>query len=107
MWVGVTLTVLVELVPSNIRTSAVAVYLFIISNVGGAMPLLVPPIQLALENTGYDRTDALRGQNSQLELIASSAILTSLNDALSTFLSQYMCMCVRTMVMNENLLVPM
>ncbi|XP_041370209.1 MFS-type efflux pump MSMEG_3705-like isoform X2 [Gigantopelta aegis] len=61
MWVGVTLTVLVELVPSNIRTSAVAVYLFIISNVGGAMPLLVPPIQQALENNGYNKTDALRG----------------------------------------------
>ncbi|XP_064420414.1 D-galactonate transporter [Latimeria chalumnae] len=44
MWVGVTLAILVELVPSGIRTSAIAVYLFIITNIGGNMPLLVPPL---------------------------------------------------------------
>ncbi|XP_071948158.1 protein spinster homolog 1-like [Antedon mediterranea] len=45
MWVGVTLAVVVELVPSSNRASAVAVYLFIISNIGGNMPLLVPPLK--------------------------------------------------------------
>ncbi|XP_006816229.1 uncharacterized protein LOC102801004 [Saccoglossus kowalevskii] len=44
MWVGVTLTVIVELVPSTIRTAAIAVYFFIISNIGGTMPLLVTPL---------------------------------------------------------------
>ncbi|CAH1272339.1 SPNS2 [Branchiostoma lanceolatum] len=47
MWVGVTLAVVVELVPSYIRTSTVAVYLFIITNIGGNSPLLVPPLRRA------------------------------------------------------------
>nr|XP_054769576.1 uncharacterized protein LOC129277421 [Lytechinus pictus] len=45
MWVSVTLAVVIELVPSNIRTTAIAYYFFIISNIGGNMPLLVPPIE--------------------------------------------------------------
>ncbi|XP_043914060.1 uncharacterized protein LOC122790598 [Protopterus annectens] len=44
MWVGVTLAILVELVPPVVRTSAVAFYLFIITNIGGNVPLLVPPL---------------------------------------------------------------
>ena len=45
MWVGVTLTVVVELVPSTIRTASVAWYLFVISIIGGNVPLLVPVIK--------------------------------------------------------------
>ena len=47
MWVGVTLTVVVELVPNSIRTASVAWYLFVISMIGGNMPLLVPVIKKA------------------------------------------------------------
>ncbi|KAH3800834.1 protein spinster homolog 1-like isoform X2 [Dreissena polymorpha] len=61
MWIGITLAVVVELIPSNIRTSAVAVYLFIISNIGGNMPLLVPPIQKGFENQGFTKSGSLRG----------------------------------------------
>ncbi|XP_052789670.1 protein spinster homolog 1-like [Mya arenaria] len=61
MWIGITLAIVVEMIPSNIRTSAVAVYLFIISNIGGNMPLLVPPIQQAFENGGYTKSQSLRG----------------------------------------------
>ncbi|RUS76157.1 hypothetical protein EGW08_016069 [Elysia chlorotica] len=61
MWVGVTLAVGVELVPAQVRTSAVAVYLFIISNIGGNVPLLVPPIQHSFEDRGYTKAEALRG----------------------------------------------
>ena len=50
MWFSITLAVVVEVVPSDIRTSAVAVYLFVIHNIGGNMSLLVPPIQEAFEN---------------------------------------------------------
>ena len=60
MWVGVTLAVLVEVIPSPLRTIGVAVYLFIISNIGGNMPLLVPPLQTAFENLGIGHVDALR-----------------------------------------------
>ena len=45
MWVGVSLAVVVELVPSDMRVTATAVYFFIISNIGGAAPLLVAPLR--------------------------------------------------------------
>ena len=45
MWVGVTLTVVVELVPNTIRTASVAWYLFVISMIGGNVPLLVPVLK--------------------------------------------------------------
>lgn len=45
MWVGVTLTIVTELVPRVIRTPSIAGYLFIISIIGGNVPLLVPPLK--------------------------------------------------------------
>ena len=65
MWVSVALAVLVELVPSNVRTTAVAVYLFIITNIGGNMPLLVPVLKRAFRasNLGLNtNADSLRGK---------------------------------------------
>ncbi|XP_078406376.1 MFS-type efflux pump MSMEG_3705-like isoform X1 [Cetorhinus maximus] len=44
MGIGVTLTIIVELVAPSIRTPAVAIYIFIISNVAGNAPLLVTPL---------------------------------------------------------------
>lgn len=64
MWVGVTLAVAVELVPSQVRTSAVAVYLFIITNIGGNIPLLVPPITKSFEDNGFTKAQSLRGMHS-------------------------------------------
>ncbi|XP_046440533.1 protein spinster homolog 1-like isoform X2 [Daphnia pulex] len=60
MWVGVALAVLVELVPADVRTTAVAAYFFIISNIGGNMPLLVPPVKKAFIDAGYGEVDSLR-----------------------------------------------
>merc|ERR1711871_281864 len=54
MWVGVTLTVVMELVPAGMRGTAIAVYLFIISNIGGNANVLVTPLRSAL---GYDNFD--------------------------------------------------
>ena len=62
MWVGICLTVVVELVPTPLRTSAVAVYLFIISNIGGNLPLLVPPLQKAFINGGSSTVAGLRSK---------------------------------------------
>lgn len=82
MWVGVTMAVLVELVAASVRTSAVALYMFIISNVGGNMPLLVPPLQTAFKNAGYDTTDSLRGAlcvlYPGLYVLSSALFLTTL-----------------------------
>ncbi|GCB84059.1 hypothetical protein scyTo_0024678, partial [Scyliorhinus torazame] len=44
MGIGVTLTIIIELVTPSIRTPAVAIYIFIISNVAGVAPLLVTPL---------------------------------------------------------------
>lgn len=64
MWVGVALAVLVELVPSEVTTTAVAAYFFIISNIGGNMPLLVPPVKTAFINAGFGDHEALRSMSS-------------------------------------------
>lgn len=63
MWVGVCLSVLVELVPENLRTTGVGFYFFVISNIGGNMQLLLPPVQAAIKNSfNLDKdVDALRG----------------------------------------------
>ena len=62
MWIPITLAVLVELVPAEVRTAAVAFYFFVISNVGGNMPLLVDPVKQAFKNAGNTEIDALRGE---------------------------------------------
>ncbi len=62
MWVSVALAVLVELVAPDVRTTAVAAYFFIISNIGGNMPLLVPPVKKAFMNAGYGEVDSLRSK---------------------------------------------
>ena len=59
---GVTLAVVIEVVSVPLRTSAVAVYLFIIGNIGGNVPLLVPVLKSAFENLGYSSTTSLRGK---------------------------------------------
>lgn len=62
MWVSVSLAVLVELVPSEVKTTAIAAYFFIISNIGGNMPLLVPPLKSLFLNAGLGDHDALRSK---------------------------------------------
>ncbi|XP_028410997.1 uncharacterized protein LOC114533625 isoform X2 [Dendronephthya gigantea] len=47
MWIGVALTVIVELAPKALRTPVVAYYGFIIDIIGGNVPLAVPPLKEA------------------------------------------------------------
>ncbi|XP_072421856.1 protein spinster homolog 1-like [Chiloscyllium punctatum] len=47
MGIGVTLTIIVEMVSPSVCSPAVAIYIFIISNVGGNAPLLVTPLTRA------------------------------------------------------------
>jgi len=42
MWIGVLLTLIIELVPKQMSATSIAVYIFIITNIGGNAPLLVP-----------------------------------------------------------------
>ena len=77
MWVGVCLSVLVELVPENLRNTGVGFYFFVISNIGGNMQLLLPSVQAAIKNSfNLDKdVDALRGKFSLFYLFSASASL--------------------------------
>ena len=48
MWLGIAASVIVELVPADLTTSAMSVYFFIIEIIGGNMPIFVTPITGAL-----------------------------------------------------------
>lgn len=57
MWVGVCLSVVVELVPERLRTTGISFYFFVISNIGGNMQTIVPSVQKLLQNV-FNLTDA-------------------------------------------------
>ena len=48
MWIGVCLAVVIAMAPRDITSAAVALYLFIINNLGGSMPLLVPLLEMVV-----------------------------------------------------------
>ncbi|XP_021341763.1 uncharacterized protein LOC110442462 isoform X2 [Mizuhopecten yessoensis] len=60
MWIGITLAVIVELMPVDIRTTGIALYLFIITNIGGNVQLLIPSIRDAFESAEYSKSEAWR-----------------------------------------------
>ncbi|KAL7633895.1 UNVERIFIED_CONTAM: hypothetical protein RMT77_015856 [Armadillidium vulgare] len=49
MWLSVVFAVLLELLPPPIHTTSIAVFLFIINNVGGNAPLLITPLRKAFD----------------------------------------------------------
>ena len=51
---GVASAIVVDLVPSSIRTSSIAVYLFIITVIGGNFNLVVAPLRHAFERVVKD-----------------------------------------------------
>lgn len=51
MWIGVTTAIVVDLAPSRVRTAAVAIYLFIITVIGGNFNLIVSPIMKGFQQT--------------------------------------------------------
>ncbi|KAH9496641.1 hypothetical protein Btru_009913 [Bulinus truncatus] len=61
MWIAVVLTVVVEVVPREIRASSIAVYLFITTNFGGNLPLVVPLMTYFFENYKFNHHFAMRG----------------------------------------------
>ena len=48
MWIGVCLAVVIEMVPLTVAAAAVAIFLFVINNIGGCVNLLVPPLKAVL-----------------------------------------------------------
>ena len=48
MWIGVCLAVVISLVPPDTTSAGVALFLFIINNIGGSLNLLIPPMEAAI-----------------------------------------------------------
>lgn len=44
MWFGILFAILVEIVPLRIRSTTVGMFLFVMNNIGGNLPILVDPI---------------------------------------------------------------
>ncbi|CRL01903.1 CLUMA_CG015071, isoform A [Clunio marinus] len=44
MWFGIVFAVIVEIVPLEFRSSVVGIFMFVINNVGGNLPILVDPL---------------------------------------------------------------
>lgn len=48
MWFGIVFAILVEITPLHCRSTAVGVFLFVMNNVGGNLPILVEPVSKAI-----------------------------------------------------------
>lgn len=47
MWFGILFAVLVEIVPLAVRSAAIGVFLFVMNNIGGNLPILMEPVRKA------------------------------------------------------------
>lgn len=47
MWFGILFAVLVEIVPLAVRSTTVGVFLFVMNNIGGNLPILMEPVRKA------------------------------------------------------------
>ncbi|XP_014480060.1 PREDICTED: D-xylose-proton symporter [Dinoponera quadriceps] len=48
MWFGIVFAIVVEIVPLNLRSTTVGIFLFVINNIGGNLPILVEPTRMAI-----------------------------------------------------------
>ncbi|XP_063233466.1 MFS-type efflux pump MSMEG_3705 [Bacillus rossius redtenbacheri] len=48
MWFGIVFAVLVEIIPLSMRSTTIGVFLFVMNNIGGNLPILVDPVSKAL-----------------------------------------------------------
>ncbi|EDV99897.1 GH12563 [Drosophila grimshawi] len=44
MWFGIVFAIVVEIVPLRVRSSTIGVFLFVMNNIGGNLPILVDPV---------------------------------------------------------------
>ena len=64
MW-GVTLAVVIEVVPTALRTSSLALYHFVTTNIAALGPLCVTPLQMVFLNMGLSTAHALKCKYSK------------------------------------------
>lgn len=52
MWFGIVFAVVVEIVPVQVRSTTIGVFLFVMNNIGGNLPILVDPVAKAIGYRG-------------------------------------------------------
>ena len=48
MWFGILFAILMEIVPLAVRSTTLGVFLFVMNNIGGNLPVLVEPLSKAI-----------------------------------------------------------
>lgn len=48
MWFGIVFAVVVEIVPLQVRSTTIGIFLFVMNNIGGNLPILVDPVAKAV-----------------------------------------------------------
>lgn len=75
-FIGVCITIVVELFPASMRALAVGVYIFLIQNIGGNMEMFIPPLRYHLEST-YSSMNTLKGLQMSLFVMFPGMYLTA------------------------------
>ncbi|KAI8116658.1 Protein spinster like protein 1 [Lucilia cuprina] len=52
MWFGIVFAIVVEIVPLQVRSSTIGVFLFVMNNIGGNLPIFVDPVAKAIGYRG-------------------------------------------------------
>lgn len=78
MWFGIVFAILVEIVPLKMRSTTVGVFLFVMNNIGGNLPILVDPVGKAL---GYRESISIfyagfYGISKSFRVVSSFSIFT-------------------------------
>jgi len=48
MWFGILFAILVEIVPLHVRSTTVGIFLFVMNNIGGNLPIAVEPVSKSI-----------------------------------------------------------
>lgn len=48
MWFGIVFAIVVEIVPLKLRSTTVGIFLFVMNNIGGNLPILVEPVRTVI-----------------------------------------------------------
>ena len=73
MWFGILFAILVEIVPLQVRSTTVGLFLFVMNNIGGNLPILVDPVSkyIGFRESLYIFYGGAYGLSKFLELISS------------------------------------
>ena len=85
MWVGVASATIIDVAPTVIRTSSIAIYLFIITIIGGNFNVLVSPIQDAFRNVMSGSDEAVNRNSLRWAVFSTFPMLYVVSSVLFLF----------------------